>query len=265
VDANTADVRFDPAGDDFLRDHRYNGAALLPAAAMAEVLAEGALSASGDRQPAALENLEIRKALSFASGRPEWARVEATRNARGYECRLVTEFRDRAGKLIDAHRVIARAQVVFGEQGGSQLLAAPESEHWHAMQYPDDGPLVHGPSMRVVREIALNAEDGYGRITAPSEQRSGSTFPIAVLDGCLVVCGAFSVKVLGAYSLPSRFGSLKAWRAPRPGESCLVHVRFRGRVERALRFDFTLAGEDGTTLIEAEGYQATVIGEEAGA
>ena len=94
-----------PVADPFLREHCYHGIPLLPAAAGIEALAEGAAFCRGEGH-LTLRDVDIHNGLRFTDQRPLWIRVVAVRDAEGVECRLLSEFRNRDGKLVDPERVL---------------------------------------------------------------------------------------------------------------------------------------------------------------
>jgi acyl transferase domain-containing protein/acyl carrier protein len=253
---SVVEIRFDPPTNQMLRDHRFQGEPLLPGAMSAEVLAEAASAACSGPRITALRGLEFRHRLAFPGDRAGLAHVKLA----GAECRLTSEFRNRAGIVVDPARIVACATTECSEPGAPPSITEPGDLDWLPMQYPDQGPVIHGPSLRVLEELAISGSGGYGRIR-PTE--ATGILPVAALDGCLVACGAYALKSLGLYALPRRFEALRWWRLPRPDERCLVHFALRGREDSTVRFDFTLAGEGGKAILQAEGYEAAVIGEDA--
>jgi hypothetical protein len=81
------------------------------------------------------------------------------------------------------------------------------------------------------------------------------------LDACLVACGVFAQKQLKVHQLPQAFDRLRIARLPRTAEVCTVRVNFRGRKDRNTRFDFTLVGDDGAVIVDAEGHQCITLSE----
>jgi acyl transferase domain-containing protein/NAD(P)-dependent dehydrogenase (short-subunit alcohol dehydrogenase family) len=259
-----AEMRFHPDADLFLREHRYRGIPLLPAAAGLEALAEGA-ALLGSEGTLELRDVDIRHGLSFPDRRPVRIRVEALQDADCLVCRLISEFRSRDGGLIDPDRVLISAKA--RHDGPAIPVAASEGVPllWHPMQYPKDGLLVHGPSFQCLKELALDGDRGFGKISAMAVQklagfRSGAwLIPVAELDACLVACGAYALRKLGLLALPKRFDLLQFFRQPGDGELCRVHFRFRGREEVLLRFDFALFGANGEAILRADGFGAAAV------
>jgi hypothetical protein len=113
--------------------------------------------------------------------------------------------------------------------------------------------------------VALDAEGAWGRILAPPLADLGEgrgpdwALPAAVLDACLVTCGVYANQQLKLRQLPAAFERLRIARLPRAGETCTVRVTLRGREERGTCFDFTLLGDDGAVILDAEGHRCTVL------
>ncbi len=137
------------------------------------------------------------------------------------------------------------------------------------MQYPKDGPLIHGPSFRCLKELAFSEKGGAGKIVAQAAEKVGGVrqgawlIPVAELDACLVACGGYALKILGMLALPKRFDLLRFFRQPIDGELCLIHFCYRGREDVLLRFDFDLFGADGAAILQVKGFGAAIVGQGA--
>jgi hypothetical protein len=263
---NLIEIRFDPVADLFLWEHRYRGVPLLPAAVGLESLAEGAAFWRGEGH-LALRDVEIRHGLSFPDRRPLLVRVEAARDADAVACRLISEFRSRDGKLVNPDRILISGKASYDS------LAIPRSATggipglWHSVQYPKEGPLIHGASFRCLKNIAFDGDKGFGKIVAQSSGKLGGMrrgswqIPVAELDACLVACGGYALKKLGMLALPRKFDLLRFFRQPDDGEHCLVHFSCQGREDGHLRFDFVLFGADGDAILCSEGFGAAIVGQ----
>jgi hypothetical protein len=123
----------------------------------------------------------------------------------------------------------------------------------------------YGPSFRCLKEIMLQADGGWGRIVTPSADEAGGgrtgmwRIPTAVLDACLLACGAFGRRVLQLYQLPEGIESLRVRRLPDRGEILTARMHFRGRSETNTFFDFTLFGADGTAVLCAKGARFVAV------
>ncbi|HYB72701.1 MAG TPA: C45 family autoproteolytic acyltransferase/hydrolase [Candidatus Sulfotelmatobacter sp.] len=269
----TAEARFHPASDPFLRDHRFQGVPLLPAVIGLEAMGEAAAILAGPRAVVGLRDVRILNGLRFHSDRPQEVRIQAAVTGGGIACQLRADFSDQQGRLIDPHRVYLAGTVDIADRPPA-LPPAPATagpRDWTAMRYRDEGEareaglVFHGPSLRCLQQVSLDAEGIWGRVLAPpptdvGEWRGpGWILPAAALDACLVACGVFASQRLKVRQLPQAFERLRIGRPPHAGETCTVHVRLRGRQERSTCFDFTLVGDDGTVILDAEGHHCVIL------
>jgi acyl transferase domain-containing protein/NAD(P)-dependent dehydrogenase (short-subunit alcohol dehydrogenase family) len=264
-----SEIRFDPVDDPFLREHCYQGVPLLPAAAGIESLAECVDLPSG-KLCLTLRDVEIINGLRFPESRPVWVRVTADADGTGAQCRLICAFRNREGKLVDPERVLISGRVQFEEAVLPPIMQEKAGGTWYPVQYPKQGPLIHGPSFQCLKEIVLDREKAFGRVLAQAPERVGGDrrgawrIPIAELDACLVACGGYALKETGAVALPKKFDLLRIFRQPRAGEVCEAQIRHSGRSDSMMRFDFALYGADGAAILQAEGFSAAIVGQGSG-
>ncbi len=269
-----AEARFHPTTDSFLRDHLFHGVPLLPAVIGLEALAEAAAVLDGGRTVVGLRDVQITNGLRFHSGQPQDARIRATLTDRGVECQLCADFYGNHGKLIDPQRVYLKGVVDLADRPSAVPLPPwdPPPGDWSEMQYSDDRQgqdgrsVYHGPAFRCLTHVSLDPDGAWGRILAPSVTDVGGTrashwsLPAVALDACLVACGVYSMKQLKIRQLPQGFDRLRIARLPRTGEMCTVRVKFRSRQEGGTCFDFTLCGDDGTAILDAEGHHGIILG-----
>jgi malonyl CoA-acyl carrier protein transacylase/NAD(P)-dependent dehydrogenase (short-subunit alcohol dehydrogenase family) len=258
-----AEARLNPGVDPFLRDHRFKNRPLLPSVITLELFAEAA-SLLLDGGAVAFRRLEFLNGLRFHSSRPVAARVGVVVNGSAAECALRADFYNAQGRLIDPDRLYATGCIERAQ--ASLHVAAPDEaapSSWHPMEYLEGAAgrsfVFYGPSLRCLKEIVLQADGGWGRIVAPSVNEAGGgrtgtwRIPAAVLDACLLACGAFGRRVLQLYQLPEGIESLRVRRMPDAGELLTARVRFRSRRDNHTFFDFTLFGADGTAVVCADG------------
>jgi hypothetical protein len=269
VASGTARIKFDPERDPFLTEHRLKQKPFLPGVVGLESLAEAARCALGRNEVREIRAARITNGMSFPSGALD-ARVEVTPVEGGLQCRLLTEQRDRQGRLIDANRLHVEAIVPSGVNSTS-IAADPPGRPplgWFPHQYPDDGLLYHGRGLRCLTACAYQYDGGWGQIVAPELSElagnrggEGWLLPIAVLDACVVACGSFLfLQFGGIVEVPYEFERLRIARLPRPGEQCIVRLFFRERGERNSRFDFTLFGDEDEPLLQVDGYKTIRVG-----
>jgi hypothetical protein len=242
---------------------------LLPAASGIESLAESADLPSGTGC-LTLRDVVIRNGLRFPESRPVWVRVAADVDGTGAQCRLISAFRNREGKLVDPERVLISGRVQLDETVLPPIMQEKAVGTWHPVQYPKHGPLIHGTSFQCLKEIILDREKAFGRVLAQTPERVGGNrrgawrIPIAELDACLVICGGYALKETGAVALPKKFELLRVFRQPRDGEICEAQIWHRGRSDFMMRFDFALYGADGAAILQAEGFSAAIVGQGSG-
>jgi acyl transferase domain-containing protein/short-subunit dehydrogenase len=265
----TAQIVFDPKADPFLIEHRLKSKPFLPAVVGIEALAEVARALGGSRDVFELRNVRVINGLAFPTDNSIAATVTATASGDGLACALTTEVRDRQGRVIDAAKRLIEALVPMASE---PIVAAPPTLPplgWYPYAYSDNLLLFHGPPLRCLKEVGYIYEGGWGKIVAPAtdelagpRSKDGWLLPMAVLDACEVACGSFLyLQFGGAVEVPYEFERLRWSRAPRPGESCLVVMRFRGRKDRHSLFDFTLYGDDSQPILDAVGYRTVLLGE----
>lgn len=268
-----AEVRFDPTSDLFLLEHQFQSMPLLPAVIGIESLAEAASILACDQTVVGLRNVEIINGFRFYSSQLQRAHVRARLTEQGIECELSGDFYNRHGQLIDPHRVYAKGILDMAERPMPITLSQVEEQphEWYDMEYPDAqwakqaGLVWHGPSLRSLRQICLQSEEGWGRIVAPplaelGGKRSGRwIIAAAVLDASLVACGVFAHRELLVNQLPQFFEHLFLGRLPHVGETCTVHLNFRGRQDQSINFDFVVFGDDGAVILSAKGYRCIIL------
>jgi NAD(P)-dependent dehydrogenase (short-subunit alcohol dehydrogenase family) len=263
-----ARIVFDPAADPFLDQHRLKKKPFLPGVVGVESLAEAARSARGGRLVQELRGVRIENGMGFNSASPLAARVEVSPAEGGLVCRLLTEQRDRQGRLIDAARLHVEG---LAPEAATPIVADPPGRPplgWFPHAYPDDGLLYHGPPLRCLKEVAYQYDGGWGRIAAPPlgelagrRGEQGWILPLAVLDACVVACGSFLFLMFGGVlEVPYEFEQLRWSRMPHAGESLIVRLFFRERGERHSRFDFTLYGDDEQPILQTIGYRTIRVG-----
>jgi NAD(P)-dependent dehydrogenase (short-subunit alcohol dehydrogenase family) len=268
-----AEARFDPAADPFLRDHLFHGQPLLPAVIGLEALAEAAAVLDCGRTVVGLRDVQIPNGLRFRSGQIQDVRIRATLGDRGVECQLSADFYGQHGKLIDPQRVYVTGIVDLADRPAPVPLPPwdPPPGEWSEMQHSDDprggegSSVYHGRTFRCLRSVSLVPGGVWGRILAPAVSEVGGSrgsrwrLPAAVLDACLVACGVFARKQLEIRQLPRAFDRLRIHRLPRIGELCTVRANFRSRDDGTTCFDFTLGGDDGTVILDAEGHRCAIL------
>jgi hypothetical protein len=290
--AIVAEADFDPQRDVFLTEHQFEGSPILPAVIAIEAMAETALLHAPEATPFALQDVSILAGLRFFAQREARAQI----HLQGQSAKLYADAFGKNGAMQEPLRLHFSAQVIASSAAALRQLAPtpqrpPEGADWKPMQYLS-GPtaaeamesrrVYHGPALRTLQRICGWRADGAsgdasanilacGELIAPSltelrPQRPHGRWrtPAALLDGCLVACGAIARKQLDVLSLPGGFRKLTVLALPRPGERCRLHLRLIGRDERFLLFDFVLEDESQAPLLWAEEYRAIVLPADGG-
>jgi hypothetical protein len=87
--------------------------------------------------------------------------------------------------------------------------------------------------------------------------------PAALLDACFFASGiALWVMFKGVVAIPNGIREIRLGRLPQDGEKCVVKIVYRGREGQLGLFDLTLYGDDGTVILEVDGYQNVIVAEE---
>jgi acyl transferase domain-containing protein/acyl carrier protein len=261
-----AEIRLDPVADPFLREHRYRGVSLMPAAIGLEILIEGSGLFNGSFATV-LRDVEIHNGWNLNGPRPGTARIIVARDGDIANCRLVTEFRGRKGNLVDPDRILITGNAKPADASSAVTIMERSAAKKMPVQYPKSGPLIHGPSFQCLKELGLDGAGGCGIIVAQNSgtlggvRRGNWVLPVAELDACLVACGGYVLQKLGALALPRKFGCLRFFRYPVDGERCEVRFLERGREKELVLFDFVLIGADGTAVLQAEEFGLAMAGQ----
>ncbi len=216
-------IEFVPTADPFLLDHQFRGKPLLPAVIGLEAVAETARLATG-KHVRAIRDVRLVEGLLFHSDKVLPARIRAVPQADGsLACELVTDFYNRAGKLMKKDRAHLRAIAEVAEQVAPLDAAMPTPPtSWHAFEFQHNGPLYHGPTLHGVKGTTFDARGGWGQLVALSLARLGGTrpsggwlVPATLLDAGFYVCGIHAWFHAGqAFSLPSSIEEVR-WDASR--------------------------------------------------
>ncbi|MFZ4765069.1 MAG: C45 family autoproteolytic acyltransferase/hydrolase, partial [Roseimicrobium sp.] len=266
-----AELRFEPAHDVFLTQHRHRGVPILPACVGIECLVEAASLLSPEKEVVGVRDVEVINGYRFFSERRQHASVLASMHQTGVRCELVANFYDREGRLTDPQRVYMSGSVELADARErivpDEMQPPGETERWVPMEYVDLaqshelGRVFLGPPLRCVRLLSHTDGGGWARLVAPPIEElsggrpSGWLMPAALLDGCFQVCGAFAWLITGLPPMPRSVGWLRFGRQARSGEACLVLAKFRGQEDGHALFDFELRGEDGEIILWGESFR----------
>jgi hypothetical protein len=258
----TVRVLLRPESDIFLRDHLVHDKPFLPAVASAEILAEAASLLAPGLVFAGFRDLEFLQGQPFASDAPVAVEATVQRVDHGWSCELTGP-----GVLGgESKTLLVRGVAEFIESVADppRFTIDNPNYRWNPFSYAERGyaPVLHGPSLRTVAEIALQRDGGRIRLTArePLElagERSGGRWlmPSALLDGCLVACGTYAFIMLdGRYGLPRGVERLRIFGLPDAGQACRCRFTLKEQNADCSWYDFHLVDSSGRCLALAENY-----------
>jgi acyl transferase domain-containing protein len=264
------ECRLDPTADRFLIEHRFRDRPLLPFVIGLEMLCEAAAVLEGGRPITGCDDLEIIAGLKFAHDGPLPTRVRAVAEGEGVAAELVSDFANRAGRVLQTDRPHLRGRVRFAELGPPppvERLTPPAT--WWEVDYPEarEQIIYHGPALRRITGCWLSERESWMRIAAESvaalagrRSPAGWILAPAVLDACLFGCGLHVwLESPSLVAIPLAIRRLRFARQPRPGETCYQRLVPMSRSADRAVFDFALAGEDGEVILTATGFEAVVL------
>ena len=127
--------------------------------------------------------------------------------------------------------------------------------------------MYHGPTLQGVKGFSFEAQQGWGQLIAlPLRELGGSRaghdwlIPATLLDAAFYVCGIHLwVSVEQVPALPQSIASVRLGRMPRDNEDCLVHFQCREVQPRRAIYDFTVFGDDQSTIVRVHGYECVML------
>jgi len=266
------ETNLDPTSDVFLNQHRFKGHPLMPVVMTLETIAEAAALAAGSaKQVAELSDIKILNGLRFHTDAAQTGRVQVDLQDDVANCNFTCDVYNRKGKLLLKDKPYLECQVKTAEPNRELKLdpcGMPAS--WQDVAYPDEDIVIwHGPEFRCLYQIAVEGDEGWGRLKAPaignlggSRQGDNWVTPAALLDSSFFACGVFLwVRFPGVVAIPAGIDRIQLGRPPRTGEECIVHMRYRGREGNQGIFDFDIRGDDGTAIVSLEGYRNVIVSE----
>ncbi|CAK9095638.1 Enoyl-[acyl-carrier-protein] reductase [NADPH] FabL (ENR) (Enoyl-acyl carrier protein reductase III) (NADPH-dependent enoyl-ACP reductase), partial [Durusdinium trenchii] len=221
-----------------------------------------------------LSNVTIERGLRFHSARPQRVTWNAKGDADAMQCELVSDFRDRRGRLIDVNRTYSKglvAAAVAGERlvtrdPGAQptdgWVPAPYYSDWESMNGDDDRPY-HAAPLNGLTSLRSVADGTWLKVTVrddsdlrPSATPNNFATSPTALDACLLGVELTNFWKHGVTSLPVRFGQVRIHRRPEPGEECIARIWELGRDEqaKASRADIVLFDSQGRVVAELKDF-----------
>ncbi|MGM0487266.1 MAG: beta-ketoacyl synthase N-terminal-like domain-containing protein [Planctomycetota bacterium] len=264
-------VTLDPRHDPFLVHHRFRDQPFLPAVISMELFAEAACLTRPGARFQSIRALRIDEGWSLpATGKAQEARVLLRPTAEGVRCELRGARCDSNGKVLDGNRLFVSGVVELGSEPariepidpGQPVLA------WTPFVYPDQAQIVHGPPLQAFKKLDFMHGGGRAILSCgPTGElfgdRPGDAVQVAsaLLDGCLVACGAYSYFMVNQkIEMPKGMESYRQARLPRPEEICTLRFFLGETMSEGHVYDFTLMGDQGDAIFQVEGYQSFQLG-----
>jgi hypothetical protein len=205
----------------------------------------------------------------FHTDRTLEARVRTVRQDDGtFACELLSDFRNRADKLIKKDRLHLRAVAEVSAAPPALDIRMPEPPAaMHPFEFQNDGALYHGPTLHGVKAITFDAAGGWGQLVALSLARLGGgrtgrdwIVPATLLDAGFYVCGIHAWFHAGqVFSLPSSVERVQFGRMPRDNEDCLLTFECREIDPKQAVYNFTIFGEDRAAILHVRGHRVVML------
>lgn len=268
--ADAVDVlfRLDPGSDRFLLEHLLAGRPLLPAVMGLELVAQAARAGGAERADE-IRDFVVERPLEFPDAAPRIVRAAVNRTGDGIRVQALARPVSGLDRTVEWVHFRAAVPNAPGERIVADV-GAPAFP-FNPMVYPDDAPLVHGPSFRTLQDLSFDRTGGWGRLVAPAgagvalpRGRHGWTVPVELLDGCLVACAVYSYLLCGRrVELPVRVERLRIAARPAAGELCRLRLLIRAQSPAESVYDFVVVGADERPILAVDGlHLAIVSGEE---
>jgi malonyl CoA-acyl carrier protein transacylase/NAD(P)-dependent dehydrogenase (short-subunit alcohol dehydrogenase family) len=290
-------ITLDPQSHSFLSQHLFRGRPLLPMVAMVEGVLQAA-SCSGllkADQTYELADFQIERGLKFLQSDPITVRVLFNPTNTGYHVRLVRDFFDTKGRLLEKDQPIASCDFFPGSSAVAQhtsvLAVQPlpiDAQNWFPVEYPEHQiSIYHGAPFRWLshcRTVANHASSNarkhgandttlQGRLTPPQAHndwhRTPQTpwiSPLGAIDGTLFACGiAKWLEDSASVAIPSGFSRLVGSPSCPTDEELFTAVKLideqqlAGNGQLQAQFDAITYTKDGTVRFAIHGYTAAVL------
>jgi acyl transferase domain-containing protein/acyl carrier protein len=203
--APTADVwqtELDPGCASFLRDHRVNGAIVVPTSAFVE-MALAAAQRAGIAGTHTLSDLDLRASLVLAEGAPRVVQVALIPEAHGvHSLRVFSLTRDAAGSEWTLHATASFVSDPLDDpaQQPDRIAVPTDAPDGFAEVSPEElyraltaRGLEYGPMLRGIDKVWRRDGEALGHVSLPQLiQDEADTYQIhpALLDGALQVLAA---------------------------------------------------------------------------
>ncbi|PRQ08993.1 type I polyketide synthase [Enhygromyxa salina] len=238
-----------------LADHRFEGAAILPATAYLEMALAAAIERRGaglDAGPIALRNVEILAPLMVPDGSPRAVQLALTDGQR-FEIHSRAPDHDGATWVLHARGEVQADLEPEADLGEPPSLPAEPrvTAEAHYQQLRARG-LDYGPAFRGVQQISRRDDVAIAQLRAPTSVASDSRYHVhpALLDAAAQVVAALGGDE-GRPFLPVGVALIRF--VHRPGASAWSLARTHSETERERTVHLELRDDEGRLQVDVQG------------
>ncbi len=249
-------VPVDPENDSFFSQHRFRNIPFLPGVMLLEIMGEAAETlAHPGEQAISMENMRILRGVRGGNDIVSLV-VRCTRDGNRVSVQLFES--ERATKPSSEGTVVLGTQLL-------PLVDTISEPHGDFVdfEYREDTPILHGPEMQSLRELAAWRFLGIAKLqccetTVVDNFPPGSQCLIdpAILDGAIVACGTDAWAYFGNISeVPDSFDEIVFGTLPQKGEACTVSFVCKTIYKKeTTTYDVVLQGARKQTLMQINGF-----------
>jgi NAD(P)-dependent dehydrogenase (short-subunit alcohol dehydrogenase family) len=269
-------ITLSPTNDPFLVEHRFKDRPLLPLVMGIEAFLQAASVSKGPgaNKSWVLSNVEVHGPLRCASDQPVEAYVELQPESSSglLSASLFSRFRNPAGQLSPKARLHFSALIQQDAKPNFRIQPRPiesiDDFNLRPLAIRDDLVLYHGPIFRMVEQIGICGDGAIAAIRVPEigevagagRASEGWITSPAVVDACLFACGVhLYVGDGGAVAVPMGIERISILRPCESGQTLWLRLQQRSNQHDRAIYDFVLQDREGTPLLVAEGYAASIV------
>ncbi len=262
------DCHLDPQQDGFFRDHVFKSTPLVPGAAIIEAMAQASRQCGIDG-PIVLRNVAFTNPIRSFNEAPQKLTVEIDRSETPWKCEVYQEFKNRAGKVLDPHRLCSTSQI--------EPSATPEASRWQPtnhtatvrMVYANGGTYFLGPMMQGLKHLFVGDQGGAGELRAtpmhqvcPHRADAPWEFSPPLLDAALVSCNAYTTyRLPGVWQMPVAISRIQINRPLTEEQVVHSHFFVDQLPEDATESEYQILihDEQGDSLAQIDGYRCVLM------
>jgi NAD(P)-dependent dehydrogenase (short-subunit alcohol dehydrogenase family) len=267
--ALATEVELNPKHHTFLSEHLFRGTPLMPMVGMIEVIFESAckLGLMEIDSGCELEDFKIIKGLKFLRGAPQRLKTQFQRSSNGYKVRMVRDYVDSHGRLLEKDQPIAvcsfrnREAKIAGEE------QCPQQTVWYPVEYPEEtNSIYHGKPFRWLSHFSQYEQSVYARLLQPANSDWDRTTsnswiaPMGAIDGSLFACGISQwLQNPRMITIPSGFTRLELAANAIRHSHFLARVVDRTESPSIASFDVVAWEPNGEIQYRLTNYTGTII------